>query len=183
VITSLSGGLSKGNSGALCGPAPTFLKRLHLSDSSTQEDREGHTMDYVARFYRLVFIFVLFFVTACGDDDKKGWDIPAPPRTGVDPIPGSYSFTPRGCFRVAEDVTTGIKFVIFSSDCLRFDTIEVRQGGFSNTWGEIGGTQCPTDAYAISGSFISPTRAEGIIKYGVTDCQTAPEASFVAEQP
>ncbi|MFO1429269.1 MAG: YbhB/YbcL family Raf kinase inhibitor-like protein [Candidatus Competibacteraceae bacterium] len=124
-------------------------------------------------------------ITACGGgggnwgNDSHDWGIPNPTKTEIDPSTGSYSFNQKGCFSVTQD-STGAKFVYFSSDCYRYDSIPVKDGSFIHEHGQIGGTDCPTDAYAISGSFVSTTRAEGIIKYGY-DCRITREANFIAE--
>lgn len=107
-----------------------------------------------------------------------GWDLPEPESTGVDPLPGNYTFSQRGCFSVRE--AAGRKSVVFASDCFRFDAIEMEEGSFSHEHGEIGGTHCPTDAYAMAGSFTSATRAEGTIKYGFA-CEITEETTFIAE--
>ena len=130
-----------------------------------------------------------FLITACGGgggnggnggNDSHDWGIPDPTKTGIDPSTGSYSFNQKGCFSVTQD-STGAKFVYFSSDCYRYDSIPVEGGAFIYKHGEIGGTDCPTDSYAISGSFVSTTRAEGIIKYA-SQCQITGEANFIAER-
>jgi len=115
-----------------------------------------------------------------GGDNQEDWGIPVPTMTGVDPLIGEYSFNQRGCFSVTKDSTSGVKAVVFASDCSRFDRITVEGGAFYFTHGEVGGTDCPTDAYAISGSFISATRAEGIIRYG-SGCDIREEANFIAQ--
>ena len=126
-------------------------------------------------------------ITACGGggggnggNNNHDWGIPNPTTTGIDPSTGSYSFNQTGCFSVTQDSMTGAKFVFFASDCNRYDRIPVEGGSFIYKHGQIGGTDCPTDAYAISGSFVSTTRAEGIIKYG-SECQVTGEANFIAE--
>jgi hypothetical protein len=112
-------------------------------------------------------------------DEKGSWDLPEANETGVTPSPGVYSFSEEGLFEVAED--DGAYVLRFSVDGYRWDEIEIENGGFRYAWGEINGTDCPTDSYAISGGFVEPTRAEGVIKYA-SGCDLKKKASFVAEQ-
>jgi hypothetical protein len=129
----------------------------------------------------LTSICLVALLSSCGSEDGGGsWDLPKPSETGIDPLPGSYSFSQKGCFKVIQDTASSKKFVVFASDCFRSDQIEINRGAFRNTWGQIDGTHCPTDAYGISGSFVTPTRAEGTIKYGF-DCEVTSEAAFTAE--
>lgn len=107
-----------------------------------------------------------------------GWDLPEPERTGIEPLPGDYTFNQRGCFSVRAD--DGRKVVVFGADCFRFDEIKIEEGGFRHEHGEIDGTHCPTDSYGISGTFKTETRAEGVIKYAF-DCEITEEARFIAE--
>jgi hypothetical protein len=118
-------------------------------------------------------------MSGCGNTDE-GWDIPEPATTGIEAQSGSYTFNQPGCFSVIKDVGSGQSYVYFSRDCYRYDAITINQGAFFHIHGEIGGTDCPTDAYAISGLFISPGKAEGIIKYGY-DCKVTGEAFFTAD--
>jgi hypothetical protein len=118
----------------------------------------------------------------------KAWNL-AKPAPGVEPEAGCYAFNRRGCAFV--DDADGRKRLGFAVDCaspapdtpctgpcFRFDLVPIEQGAFFNTHGEIAGTDCPTDAYAVSGSFVTPGRAEGTIKYGF-DCRVIAEESFV----
>jgi len=121
------------------------------------------------------------FITSCGCNGD-GWDVSAPPGTGVSPETGSYTFSQRGSFSVVQDLQTGDKFVRFASDSYRFDLIPVRDGRFERAWGQIGGTHCPTDSYRIAGVFETPTCARGQIQYAA-DCQVlGPSVEFVAER-
>jgi hypothetical protein len=88
-------------------------------------------------------------IAGCGG--LAGWDVSAPPGTGVSPEVGEYSFTQRGCFSVVQDQQTGDKYVRFASDCYRFDLIPIRNGRFERAWGTLGGQHCPTDSYKIAG--------------------------------
>jgi hypothetical protein len=118
---------------------------------------------------------------SCYDDDDDSWNMPEPSQTGIDPVVGDdYSFSQSGCFSVYQYPNSGKKVVRFARDCERYDVIPIVEGGFWNEWGDIDGRHCPTDAYAISGSFVTETRAEGTIKYGF-GCDITGEASFVAE--
>jgi hypothetical protein len=107
--------------------------------------------------------------------------MPEPSQTGIDPVVGDdYSFSQSGCFSVFQYPNSGKKVVRFARDCERYDVIPIVEGGFWHEWGDIDGRHCPTDAYAISGSFFTATRAQGTIKYGF-DCHVTGETSFVAE--
>lgn len=130
----------------------------------------------------VILLVVAGFVVGCGGgedgEDREGkWDMPTPVITGVDPLVGTYSFSPRGCFEVIAE--SGKKYVIFASECWKSDKITVSEGTFYNEWGAIGGTHCPTDGYAISGSFNSATTAVGTIKYA-SDCKILSTESFEA---
>jgi hypothetical protein len=78
------------------------------------------------------------------------------------------------------DNTFGKKFIRFSADNYRFDNIRVIGGSFYRKWGDINGTNCPTDAYIIRGRFTSPTTAEGSIRYGY-DCSFGKKIKFTAK--
>ncbi len=121
------------------------------------------------------------------------------PTPGADPAIGCYVLDRRGCFEVRfEDQDTpdpSRKVVAFAADCasttpadtcatgcFRTDTFLVTDGRFSHRHGEIGGTDCPTDGYAITGSFVSTTRAEGTIEYS-RDCAVVAELTFAAAIP
>lgn len=108
------------------------------------------------------------------------WNMPSPRQTNIVPKMGTYTFNRQGCFQLIEDNIGGPKFLVFSRDCYRKDKIFINNGSFSHEWGEINGTHCPTDAYAISGAFVTPTRAEGVIKSGY-DCKLTGEEKFIAE--
>jgi hypothetical protein len=124
----------------------------------------------------LRFILVLVFVSGCIILDP--WMMPVPNKTGINPTTGEYSFSKDGCFEVVKEGCE--KYVRFASDCSRFDEIPVENGAFIYRWGQIGGTHCPTDGYAISGSFVTKDRAEGTIKYA-QGCVITSEAKFVAK--
>ncbi len=120
-------------------------------------------------------------LAGCGGGGD-GWDVSAPPAAGVLPQVGEYSFSQRGCFSVEHDPQTEENYVRFASDCHRFDRIPIHDGRFGRTWGQIGGTHCPTDSYKIAGVFETPTRARGRIQYARACQTTGPSVSFVAER-
>lgn len=117
-----------------------------------------------------------------GCDEVDGgcdYDLPPAAISQFQPAVGTYTFSSRGCFCVSE----GGQSILFASDCFRYDTIRVINGRFMNEWGEIGwcgSHHCPTDGYGISGVFVSPTRAEGVIKYA-NGCSILSDFNFVAE--
>lgn len=113
--------------------------------------------------------------------NENTWGMPEINQTGVDPKVGPYRFIGgRGSFSVIQDANTGKKYVRFASDSYRFDNIEIYRGGFMNCWGSTNGQgHCPTDAYAISGSFVDETTAKGMVKYGSGGRITS-QAAFVA---
>lgn len=89
--------------------------------------------------------------------------------TNVDPEVGYYAGEIG--FRVDQNANSGRKYIVFSTDGYHSMRIFIFRGVFYKRWGDYpGGTHCPTDAYIISGHFISPTEAEGQIRYG-SDCQ------------
>ena len=104
------------------------------------------------------------------DGTSPPWYMPAPPITNITPSAGSYNFVPnstvgldgREAFSVVE--ISGKKYVRFTSDSYRFDEVEIINGTFTILWG-LGIGSWPTDAYAITGSFISSSRADGRYKY------------------
>jgi hypothetical protein len=133
---------------------------------------------------------------AAGLAALAGCPIPSP---GADPAIGCYVLDRRGCFAVrfenpdAPDPSR--KVVAFAADCasatpadacrsgcFRSDAFPVIDGRFSHRHGEIGGTDCPTDGYAISGAFVTPTEAAGTIEYSA-DCRVIAALSFVAIIP
>jgi hypothetical protein len=127
--------------------------------------------------------FVLGCAAAIGGcGGLAGWDVSAPPGTGVSPEAGEYSFTQQGCFSVVQEPQTGDKHVRFSSDCYRFDRIPIRNGRFERAWGQIGGTHCPSDSYKIAGVFETPTRARGEIQYAYACRTTGPSVAFIARR-
>lgn len=56
--------------------------------------------------------------------------------------------------------------------------LQVQDGAFSFEHGEIHDTKCPADGYAISGHFVNPVQAEGVVVYA-TDCDFAASDDFV----
>jgi hypothetical protein len=131
-------------------------------------------------------------------DCADGGPIPTP-TPAADPETGCYVFDHRGCFEVRfenpEAPDPSSKVVAFAADCasatpankcsmgcFRADTFAITDGRFAHRHGEIGGTDCPTDGYAISGAFVTTTRAEGTIEYSF-DCQVVAELTFTAAIP
>lgn len=106
------------------------------------------------------------------------WNLGPYPPSYIDPELGRYEISTHDCFSVIEDGTGG-KCVLFSTDCYRFDGISIVNGAFEHTWGQIGGTHCPTDGYKIVGYFETPTLAKGIIKYAY-DCRSGSTSRFTA---
>ncbi len=131
----------------------------------------------------VVLVLCLSCLVGCGDNNanKEGsWNMPIPSQTGIVPKLGQYNFNQRGSFSVIENSQTGQRFVHFASDNYRFDDILIVNGAFCYSWGQILKGHYPSDAYAISGSFISETKATGRIKYAFSGRITS-EADFVAE--
>ena len=112
---------------------------------------------------------------------SKSYNINSFSATGIVPEEGSYSFSQKGVFKVIVDGATGLSSVRFSSDGYRFDTFPVQNGSFQMRWGQINGVHCPSDGYAISGHFVSPTSAKGEIVYA-WDCQERSRGNFVASK-
>ena len=109
----------------------------------------------------------------------EAWQLPQMSPTGIVPEDGEYSFSQKGSFRVMSHSTGS--FIQFSVEQRILGAIPVIDGAFMNCFGQIEGTFCPSDSYGISGHFVTPTRAEGIIKYA-SDCQITAEVPFVAEK-
>ena len=103
---------------------------------------------------------------------------PAFPPTDVDPEIGYYNGEIE--FDVGRKIDSDNKYIIYTADGYRYDYILVVDGAFHNQWGDNHGTNCPTDAYVISGHFISPTKAVGRIRYGY-DCQFGDWHEFTVE--
>lgn len=123
-----------------------------------------------------VLCAVLNLIASAGEVGAS-WDLPSAEETGIVPRIGSFSFDESGSF----DVVQGERITLrFSRDGFRFDSIDVVDGAFRHTHGEIGGTHCPTDSYGISGAFVAPSRAEGTIIYARA-CQVRSVRLFVAE--
>jgi hypothetical protein len=124
---------------------------------------------YLAPLITLFIIFLWF--AGCsggggGGSTQSGWNMSRPPETNITPQPGEYTFSQEGCFSVSADGGN----VVFARDCFRSDSIPIVNGSFAYTHGEIGGTDCPTDSYSISGSFTDTNTASGKISYA-TNCQ------------
>jgi len=99
----------------------------------------------------------------------------------VSPTVGEYSFSPRGCFNVREDVRIGRKHVYFASNCYSYHKARVKKNGhFRKQWGQFGGTHCPTDGFVIKGRFQSETLARGRVAY-MFDCRITSVRKFTAE--
>src|SRR3989338_3090840 len=116
--------------------------------------------------------------TSCGTKGDDPWGMPIPRMTGITPVVGQYAFDQQGNFSVIQK-TNGQLYVRFSSDRYRYDEIKIVNGAFQWWHGSIGGTHCPTDSYAITGSSVTATQAEGTIKYAY-DCQIIGSYHFVA---
>ncbi len=125
-------------------------------------------------------IFALSCLLGCGGGDPS-WDLSRNAATNIEPDIGVYSFNETGCFEVAQESGSAKKILRFSADCFRYDSISIESGAFYKEHGSIGGTNCPTDSYAISGAFQTQTRAEGTIKYA-RDCSFTRAAAFVADK-
>lgn len=120
-----------------------------------------------------------------------------PPTQGENPEVGCYDFSARGCFAVDVEnpgTPTERKVVYFAADCaspdpasacvgqrcFRSQRIAVNDGGFLGRKGDVAGTDCPTDGYQISGSFVTARRAEGDVAY-IRSCLPSVAIPFVAE--
>jgi hypothetical protein len=134
------------------------------------------------RHAALIGVAVLALAIMAGCTGFPGWNMPAPHRTGVDPQLGKYTGNGFTClFSVVAGSTPGEKVIHFSRDHSRYDDIPIRNGGFEFEWGEIGGTHCPTDAYAISGWFVAPDRAVVNLKWGDA-CRITGSGNYVLQR-
>ena len=98
----------------------------------------------------------------------------------VVPEPGCYEFDQEGVFGVRSEFADIARYISFSRDGYRYDSIRVLDGSFAKVWGDIGGTHCPTDGYVLSGRFENPSRATGLIIY-TSDCEIESIRTFTAE--
>lgn len=128
-----------------------------------------------------VMVSLGHLLTGCESGDDTGYGLRGYTSTGVTPEAGSFSFNQEGSFSVVDDPATGLRSVRFSRDGFRYDHIPVQNGTFFLEHGEIGGTHCPTDGYAISGHFVTSTVAEGQIAYA-TDCRVTARVEFAAQK-
>lgn len=125
-----------------------------------------------------VVLAVLTSLLGAGcQDEKEGYGIDRVGGSGIVPSDGAYTFSARGVFSV-EESTSG-KVLKFGAGGGRLDAIPIENGAFYYEWGQIGGTHCPTDGYAISGRFVSATQAEGNIAYAFA-CKVTDRVSFTA---
>jgi len=102
------------------------------------------------------------------DGGYAPWYMPDPPETWISPMNGTYnlkSIDPANeylnTFTVFEK--DGKKYVHFSRDHVRYYDIEIINGSFEYLFG-LGVHFWPTDGFAFSACFTSPTRAEGLLK-------------------
>ncbi len=107
-------------------------------------------------------------LTGCTLLGEANWNVIRQLPTNIDPKIGSYSSDLKGTNH--EDFSVIEKDGKISTDSNRYDDIPVIAGTFYNVWGEIRSSESitgnfPTDSYAISGAFMSPTEAHGQIEY------------------
>ena len=152
----------------------------------SMQNKKGTTMNkyWLSKWFVIFLILLNLFFLSCNGDSgtSTSWNISKSSETNIVPDIGDYTFNQTGCFSVKED-SNGDVYISFSSEsgnCIRFDGIEIKNGAFYKEHGEIGGIDCPTDAYAISGSFITSSKAEGTIKYA-SGCQITSTETFTAE--
>jgi hypothetical protein len=100
---------------------------------------------------------------SCSDAKTPGWDLARSVPTGIVPEMGTYRFSEGEHFEIVDG--GGLLNIRFSMDGYRWDTFYIYGGAFYNEWGGIYTRHCPTDGYAISGHFLTPTYAEGEIDY------------------
>ena len=110
-----------------------------------------------------------------------GWDLAQYEDTDMVPNTGVYEFSATGCFEVVDDPESGDRILFYASDCFNYRRMEVLNGTFYGTWGDIDDTHCPTDSFGISGQFITPHSAVGVIKYA-SDCHIFESLEFTATQ-
>jgi len=117
----------------------------------------------------------------------------------INPTPGDYSMKPDPAaidggadqitqlnlsgFTVSIEAATGLFWIVYVPYAWRCDEMKVVNGAFDFEHGQgfdgNGGTNCPTDGYAISGSFVSSTEAHG--KYvTLSSCRIQSSGTFVA---
>ena len=134
----------------------------------------------------ILLIGVLLLGAACdsGSDDSAehdGWELAQYSETDVIPNVGIYEFSATGCFEVRQDPEMDQRILFYASDCFNYRRMEIVNGTFYGTWGDIDGTHCPEDSFGISGHFNTPQSAAGIIKYA-TDCAIYESLEFTAAQ-
>ena len=125
------------------------------------------------------FLIILsVFLSGCPKGEDTGNGIRKFSQTGVTPDVGEYAFIQHVRFSVFDDQITGKRSIRFFRDGLGYDVIPIQDGAFSFEHGEIDDTKCPTDGYAISGHFVNPVQAEGVVVYA-TDCDFVASDDFV----
>jgi hypothetical protein len=105
--------------------------------------------------------------------DGACYDYPIPVETHVVPTPGHYAVRPADpSISVAPldvfgfDVAASALCINFTVDSFAFYKITVTFGTFSLIHGARGdGTYFPSDGFIVSGSFVTPTEAEGFFQY------------------
>jgi hypothetical protein len=132
------------------------------------------------------FIVIPFLITIQGCDsgsdsstETDGWKLAEYEDTDVIPNTGIYEFSATGCFEVIDDPDSSNRLLFYASDCFNYRRMEIINGTFYGTWGDIDGTHCPEDSFGISGHFNTPHSAVGTIKYAV-ECEVFESLEFTA---
>jgi len=127
---------------------------------------------------------LLLVWNGCDSDSSindDGWDLTTYAEANVIPNIGVYEFSATGCFEVTDDPDSGGRIVFYASDCFNYRRMEIVNGTFYGTWGDIDGTHCPEDSFGISGHFKTPQSAAGTIKYAA-NCTIYESLEFAATQ-
>lgn len=124
-------------------------------------------------------------VQSSSKNNSSGWGIKHYSSTDVNPEPGRYAFSATGSFNVKTNDSGAT--LRFSRDGYAFYSISLKNGTFYYKNGCLVGSNdsssngnlYPTDGFAISGHFTSPTAAEGTIVYAYSGRVTA-RSDFIA---
>jgi len=122
-------------------------------------------------------------------DSSSGWGVSSYSATGITPESGAYIFSQRGKFKV-ETNSTGTASLSFAADSWTYYHMSINNGAFSYRNGCLvessarsdSGKLYPTDGFAISGHFTTPTTAEGSISYSFSGRVTEGPLSFTASK-
>ena len=136
--------------------------------------------------FLVILLISLFLGISCdsGSGSSKGedgWELAEYEDTDVIANVGIYEFSATGCFEVTDDPDSGERMLFYAADCFNYRRMEITDGTFYGTWGDIEGSHCPDDSFGISGHFNTPLSAVGTVRYAM-ECAVYEEVEFTATQ-